>query len=242
MDIPACEAATCVPARNVLYDYAAEMSDPPQTVTVLGQGNTWRVYDPENRAHDAQDVARLVRTDPAFGKATQVVLKVSWSGSAPAGYEAWGAPLASMSSELGVPTAGAGGFVWFGPKGQTMITQQDFTGLTVPYQAKPGDWVMVSAALAVSEAAMQEAETSQDTDLLFAAAQSEDVFGLHPENALRLYERGAALGDGLAAYNAAMIRFQRDWDGDREAAKALLDRAEKLGDKKAAELRARIAD
>jgi hypothetical protein len=43
------------------------------------------------------------------------------------------------------------------------------------------------------------------------------------------------MGNAIAAYNAALVRLERDYAGDREAAQRLLQRAVELGDAKAAE-------
>lgn len=64
------------------------------------------------------------------------------------------------------------------------------------------------------------------------AAAGWDLFFLCPEKMLAGFERAAAHGSAIAAYSAALMRLERDADGDREAAPALLERGAALGDDK----------
>lgn len=64
------------------------------------------------------------------------------------------------------------------------------------------------------------------------AAAGWDVFFLCPDKALAGFERAAAKGSAIAAYNAALMRLERGREGDRTAALALLERGVALGDAK----------
>ena len=56
------------------------------------------------------------------------------------------------------------------------------------------------------------------------------MFFLCPDKALAGFERAAANGSAIAAYNAALMRLDRGADGDRAAARKLLERGAALGD------------
>jgi TPR repeat protein len=56
---------------------------------------------------------------------------------------------------------------------------------------------------------------------------------LCPEKALRAFEASAGAGNPIGAYNAALMRLERNGAGDRKAALALLRNAAAAGDLKA---------
>lgn len=59
---------------------------------------------------------------------------------------------------------------------------------------------------------------------------------MEPDKALTAFELGAQYGDTLAAYNAAVMRFERGAEGDLGKARALAEQAAKAGDRPAAAL------
>lgn len=61
------------------------------------------------------------------------------------------------------------------------------------------------------------------------AAAGQELFFLCPDKALAGYERAAAKGSAVAAYNAALMRLER---GERAAALTLFERGAALGDAK----------
>lgn len=240
ISLPACTAADCQLATKLLYEYANDASDGDDVQSVRGQGNTWRLYDTDDRALDRHDVAALIRAALGEKPVRRVMLDISWAAGPPRGYENWGPTLASVGALLEAPATAPNGFLWFGPSGAKKVTHQDFTALYAPYRARPGEFVMASAAFAATSEEIEAAATSRDAKEVFFVARSEDVFGLHPDSALQFYERCAELGEALCAYNAAMIRFQRNWIGDDEAAAELLIKAREFGDPKADALLARV--
>lgn len=226
--IPGCEAAECVPAGQLMHQYAQRLSANADVYIIAGNGNGWRMYDGEGRVLTAADIADMIRADPEFETSKRgVQLMVSWAGEAPKGAKESLAE--AVSRELGRPATGPKGFLWFGPEGGVRETRQEFTAYEFPYRAKAGDWVMASTSIAMPGALVHELEGGKDVEGLRLAARSEDVFALRFDSAVKLYERAASLGDGISAYNAAVIRLQRAGPGDRRAAVALLKKAESLG-------------
>ena len=60
-----------------------------------------------------------------------------------------------------------------------------------------------------------------------------DIYSLCPDHALKTFEAAAKMSNSIAAYNAALMRLERNGDGDVEAARALLSQAAGAGDAKA---------
>jgi hypothetical protein len=225
--IPGCEEQACVPAGRLVHEYSTKVRERPEVYILAGNGNGWRMYDVEGMVLTAVDIADMVRADPVFASKGEVRLMVSWAGEAPKGAKESLAQ--AVSRELGRPASGPKGFLWFGPDGALRETRQEFTAYEFPYRAKAGDWVMASTSIAMPGELVRELSTGDDVEGLRLAARSEDVFALRFDEAVKLYERAASLGDGISAYNAAVIRLQRSGPGDRLAAEVLLNRAEALG-------------
>jgi len=81
----------------------------------------------------------------------------------------------------------------------------------------------------------------RNADALLAAGVGHETFGLCPQQALASFEAAAALGQPVAAYNAAVMRLERNGASDQAAARKLLQLAAKAGDQPASALLQAIA-
>lgn len=133
----------------------------------------------------------------------------------------------------GFPAKGEDGFLWLADDGTRRTTRQAFTVFegAGAYHVPKGSEVL--APLAAGWPAFVEDRIPEDNaELLMRAAVGWDVFFLCPERALAGFERAAGQGSAIAAYNAAVMRLERNVEGDRAAALALLERGAALGDAK----------
>jgi TPR repeat protein len=96
--------------------------------------------------------------------------------------------------------------------------------------ARPTNGELFLPLVAGWPAFVEDRIAEDDAALLMHAAAGWDIFFLCPDRALAGFERAAAKGNAIAAYNAALMRLERNADGDRAAALALLERAAALGD------------
>lgn len=169
-------------------------------------------------------------------KIREVVLMSSWSGAAPDKHHE---PLAQqLSNALGdMKVTGPDGFLWFDKDGKTAVTQQAFSMFVIgPYAVKKGEKVMASL-VAGWPAQFEETYARQgNADGLLRAGVGHEAFSLCPARALAAFDASAALGNPIAAYNAAILRLERGNRGDRESALALLKKAVAAGDEPAAAL------
>lgn len=229
--VPTCprESNECGSAAEAVYRYMDAMPDDPAVMTIGLHASPWRLYDGDMRILTVEDVAARVRAsrDPAERR---VDLMGSWTGVSPAP----GVPsLAERLSEAldGLPVRGEDGFLWLGADGTRRTTRQAFSardGAGAYLVPKDGE-VLVSLASGWP-AFIEALVPDPSAELLMRAAAGYDVFLLCPDRALAGFERAAAKGSAIAAYNAALMRLERDADGDRAAARALLERAVALGD------------
>src|SRR5262249_10872059 len=74
-----------------------------------------------------------------------------------------------------------------------------------------------------------------DADALMRAGAGWGIYSLCPDHALKRCEAAAKMSNSIAAYNAALMRLERNGEGDLEAAKELLSQAAQAGDKMAQE-------
>ena len=224
-------SANCVYSGKALYEYMEAVPDSDAVYTIGLHSSPWRMYDGELRILTIEDVAGSVRTK-MDGKLERVELIGSWTGASPA----VGVP--SLSERLskaldGFPVRGEDGFLWLAPDGTRRTTRQAFTLRegAGSYYLPEGSEVFVP--LVAGWPAFVEDQIPEDNaELLTAAAVGWDVFFLCPDKALAGFERAAANGSAIAAYNAALMRLDRGSDGDRAAARKLLERGAALGEAK----------
>jgi hypothetical protein len=226
------DSRDCVYSGKALHDYLEAIPDTDALFSVGLQSSPWRMYDGEMRILTVEDLVSAIR--PKLGEKgwDAVELIGSWTGAAPSP----GVPsLADRVSKAldGFPVRGEDGFLWLAPDGKRRTTYQAFTlfeGAGAYHIPKGGE---VLAPLAAGWPAFVEDRIPQDdAELLMRAAAGWDVFFLCPDKALAGFEHAASKGSAIAAYNAALMRLERNADGDRPAALALLERGAALGDAK----------
>ena len=224
-------AADCTYSGKALYEYMEAVPDSDAVYTIGLQSSPWRMYDGELRILTVEDVAEAVRSK-MDGKLQRVALIGSWTGVSPQP----GKPSFAdrVSTALGgFPVHGEDGFLWLAKDGTRRTTRQAFTLRegAGSYFLPAGSEVFVP--LVSGWPAFVEDQIPEDNaDLLNASAVGWDVFFLCPDKALVAFERAAACGSAIAAYNAALVRLDRGADGDRAAARKLLERGAALGDAK----------
>jgi len=216
----------CVLAADALYEYSHAMPDNSEDVLRIStQGSPWHLYDADSRIITIDSLAGMVRQQG--DKIRQVVPDRHRKALAQ-----------QLSQALGtIKVSGPDGFLWYDKDGKTAVTQQAFTVFaTGPYAVRKGDKVMASL-VAGWPALFEDAFAKQrNADGLLRAGVGHEAFSLCPERALKAFDAAAALGNPVAAYNAAVLRFERGANGDREAALALLKKAAAAGDSPAATL------
>ncbi|WP_141482374.1 hypothetical protein [Marilutibacter maris] len=223
------ESSDCINAAQALYEYSEAIADSDALFTIALQANPWRMYDGQMRILTVEDLADTIRPQ-LDGKVERVELIGSWTGVSPAP----GVPsLAERVSKAlgGFPVTGEDGFLWLSQDGTRRTTRQAFTlreGAGAYFLPKNAD--VFSPLVAGWPAFVQERVGSDDPELMMLAAAAWDVFFLCPDKALASFEQAAAMGNAIAAYNAATMRLERDADGDRDAAIKLLERGVELGD------------
>ncbi|XLZ68966.1 hypothetical protein ABT364_20805 [Massilia sp. SR12] len=229
----------CVPANEALNAYMTAQPDTGDAVLRIGlHGSPWHLYGPDYRILGIEQLADMVRAQGA--KIQRVVLNASWSGVAP---ERQRQPLAQQLSQAlgGMPVEGRDGFLWFDSKGGSHTTRQAVSLFSSgPYAVAQGSPVM--ASLVAGWPAMLEAHFAQQKDgaALLRAGAGHEIFHLCPERALATFEAAAALAQPVAAYNAAILRLERNARGDTQAAHALLQQAAAQGDQPSASLLASL--
>lgn len=225
------ESADCVFSGNVLQPYFAAAPDDPTVMGVGLQSSPWRLYDGDMRILTVEELADAVRANRDATE-TRIELIGSWTGVSPSP----GVP--SLADRLSAaldafPVRGEDGFLWVKADGTRRTTRQAYTarqGAGAYFLPRGGE---VMAALAGGWPAFVEDRIPDDQpELLMRAAAGWDVFFLCPDKALAGFERAAAKGSAIAAYNAALMRLERGREGDRDAALALLERGAALGDAK----------
>jgi hypothetical protein len=225
------ESADCIYAGQALYDYMETVPDRDEVLTIGLQTSPWRMYDGEMRILTVEDTAEAVRAK-LNGKLKRVELIGSWTGVSP---EPGKSSLADRVSKAlgGFPVRGEDGFLWMAQDGSRHTTRQAFTVRdgAGSYFLPKGSEVLVSL-VAGWPAYVVDQIPEDDADMLMRAAAGFDVFLLCPDRALAGFERAAAKGSAIAAYNAAVMRLERAAKGDREAGLALLERGMALGDAK----------
>lgn len=224
-------SADCVFSGDVLQPYFAAAPDDPSVMGVGLQSSPWRMYDGDMRILTIEELAAVVRTNRDAAE-TRIELIGSWTGVSPSP----GVPSLAerLSNALdGFPVRGEDGFLWVKADGARRTTRQAYTlrkGAGSYFLPKGGE---VMAALAGGWPAEVEGLVPDgEPELLMRAAAGWDVLYLFPDRALAGFERAAAKGSAIAAYNAALMRLERGGEGDRAAALVLLERGAALGDAK----------
>lgn len=224
-------SADCVFSGNVLHPYFAAATDDPSVMGIGLQSSPWRLYDGDMRILSVEELATVVRANRDATE-TRIELIGSWTGVSPSP----GVPSLAdrLSNALGgFPVRGEDGFLWIKADGTRRTTRQAYTlrkGAGSYYLPKGGE---VMAALAGGWPAEVEGLISDDQpEMLMRAAAGWDMLYLCPDKALAGFERAAARGSAIAAYNAAVMRLERAGEGDRAAALKLLERGAALGDTK----------
>jgi TPR repeat protein len=222
----------CIPAAKVVYDYCLAAKYDNTVYGINMQASPWHLYDSSMRILTVEDVAEIVK--PQLGPdVKRIVLFASWTGVSP---DPNGKSLAQKLSDLiGLPVSGMDGFLWLAKDGAARTTHQAFTmkRLKYPYMVHPGDEVMVSLAAGWFIEFEEDYVKEKNAEGILRAGAGWDIFVLCPERALQSFEAAAKLSNPIAAYNAALIRLERNKDGDLETATKLLKQAAALGDEKA---------
>lgn len=228
-------AAGCTPAAKLVYKYTEAMPEDPKLFTIALQSSPWRFYDPQMRILTPEEVAAMIKAHWKQGM-EKVVLFASWTGVAP---EHGGKSLAQKLSDAldGFPVSGMDGFLWMAKDGSTRTTHQAYSmkqgrGL---YMATEGDEVFVPLVAGWFVEVEDKIVEKHDADALMRAGAGWDIYSLCPDHALKTFEAAAKMSNPIAAYNAALMRLERNGEGDMDAAKALLAQAAVAGDAKAQE-------
>ena len=169
-----------------------------------------------------------------------VSLIASWTGIAP---ELHKKSLAQkLSKQLdGITVKGPNGFLWINKNGNLRVTNQAFTvRKNGPYLVADGDEIMVSMVAGWYASSELSFLKNNSAEGIMRAGAGWDILSLCPEKALRSFEAAAKLSHPIAAYNAALMRIQRDKEGDHQAAKKLLLMSAGLGDQKSKVLLERL--
>lgn len=234
ISLKSCAASepNCVAAGPALYKYTkANKDDRPDVLSISITGSPWRLYDRDSHILEIDELAKRVRQE---GKAIKrVVLKASWSGTAP---DARTISLADkLSAALGgIPVSGKDGFLWISRNGATRTTQQAFTiARAGSYSVPEGEEIMVARVSGWLVDLEGEFTRTGNAKGLLLAAVGQDTYMLCPERALQLFEAAAKMSEPVAAFNAAIMRLERGAPGDAAAATALLRQSAAAGDRKA---------
>jgi hypothetical protein len=234
LDIKQCDAssASCVDANEALYAYMqAQPDDGPDVLSIATHGSPWHLYDQEYRIFEIDELAAIVRQQGPGIKRVELV--ASWSGAAPSPQSKSVAQ--KLSTALGgKPVAGKDGFVWVSREGKLHTTHQALTSrLAGPYRVGKDDDVMTSLVAGWPVDLEAGFVKERDAAGLLRVGAAKEIFMLCPEGALKSYEESAALNNPIAAFNAAILRFERNGPGDAAAAMRLLKQAAAQGDAKA---------
>lgn len=231
-----CTGEACVSAAEAFFKYSTNRKDSQDDPTVLNislHASPWRLYDADKRILSIEELAGVARPYIQKG-AKRIVLKASWTGVPPGRGEK---SLAMKLSDAlgGFPVVGSDGFVWIAEDGSLRTTRQAVTIFQSgqPYKVQPGREVMASL-VAGWPATLEDVFLQAKDDVgIMHAGVGWDVFFLCPERALQAFEAAARYANPIAAYNAALMRIERNAKGDRDAAIALLAQAANQGDQKA---------
>lgn len=224
----------CIPAPQALFEHANKIpgSDDPDKLVISVHASPWRLYDHELRIMDIQELADTIRANstPAIQK---IILAASWTGTAVQGKPSIADQLSKVLG--GTSVRGMDGFMWINPQGVIRTSKNQYTVKIGqgPYMVPANQEVM--ASMAIGWPFEQEAHfiKTKNPQGLLAASVGWDVLMLCPDHALASFEKAAAMGNPIAAYNAAWMHLQPPASpGSTAKAKALLTQAAAAGDAK----------
>lgn len=234
VDTCATAGPDCVPAPQALYQYVeAQKDDGPDVLSIALHGSPWRLYDAEDRILEISELASIIRAKGSVIK--RVEIYSSWSAAAPDRHSKALTQRLSLALN-GMQVKGLDGFAWYSPDGAVHTTHQAFTGAASgPYHIPKGKPVMASLVKGWLVEGQSHFAKTGDAAGLLAAGVAADIYLLCPERALAAFDAAAALGNAVAAFNAAIMRLERGNSGDKAAAVKLLKQAAARGDLKARE-------
>jgi hypothetical protein len=223
----------CDSAHRALLNYLKKVrgNDEKTAMNFFAHGSPWRMYDQEMRIVTPAEVAEHVQKSVDKG-AKRVQLLSSWSGIAPAGGESLAQRVGALVK--GAPVDGIDGFLWVTPSGALRTTRQATTvHKDGPYNVLPEHPVMVSAIPGILLPLERDFIREKNADGLMRDGAAYDIYQLCPAKALRAFERAAGFGSLIAAYNAALMRLERNNAVDKDRAIKLLSLAAMGADRKA---------
>ena len=223
------QSATCVYATKAVYEYGQAVPDTDEVLTILVPSSPWHLFDSEMRIVTIDAMVAAIRPK-LTAKVKRVELIGSWTGVSPVP----GAPsLAQRLSRAldGMSVKGEDGFLWLSSDGSRHTTHQAYSVRDGggSYFVPKGRDVFVSLASGWP-AGVEDRIPADDLAMRTAAAAGWEILFLCPDRALAGYESTAEKGGAIAAYNAAIMRLERNGEGDRDAALKWLERAAALGD------------
>ncbi|HEX6833818.1 MAG TPA: hypothetical protein VF132_09840 [Rudaea sp.] len=227
------QATGCTPAAKLVARYTEATPEDPKLFTIALQSSPWRFYDQDMRILTPEELAGMIKAHWKQGM-EKVVLLASWTGVSP---DLGSKSLAQKLSDAlgGFPVSGMDGFLWMAKDGSTRTTHQAYSmkqgrGL---YMVTEGDEVFLPLVAGWFVEVEDKIAQKQDADALMRAGAGWDIYSLCPDHALKTFEAAARMSNSIAAYNAALMRLERNGEGDVAAAKALLAQAAAAGDAKA---------
>ncbi|GGA83473.1 hypothetical protein GCM10011521_22300 [Arenimonas soli] len=228
----------CIPSSRAVRTYVEAYPDSDSEITIALASSPWHLYGPDGRMMRVEELVAAIRSH-VTAETEKVVLLGSWTG---AGDDSLAQQVSTALGDL--PVLGADGFLWLSADGSTRLTRQTHTIRNGGgyYEVAEGEEVLVPLAYGWAAGLEQRFIAAGDKELLLHAAIGWDVFYLCREKALAGFELAASHGDVIGGYNAALMRLDRNGEGDRAEARRLLEAAASQGDEKSRELLASITD
>jgi len=240
LTIPQCDPAAskaCIPAGEALYQ-ATTAFDIPNVFTIALQTSPWRMYDADDRIVTVEEMAAVVRSKRSDAD-RRAYLAGSWTAAKPDGREDTLARRLSAALD-GFPVDGSDGFLWLSAAGDLRTTHQAFSAWkTGPYAVERGADVLMPLVAGWTGDFEDRFAEEGNAAAVVRAGVGHDVFMLCEERARASFERAAAMGSAIGAYNAGLMHADA---GDRATAIAWLEKAQALGEAKAAAALVRLRE
>ena len=206
------------------------LSNDPDKLIITVQSSPWRIYDSEMRIIEPTDFLQLIRSN-LNPNITKIVLVGSWTGTKVSNNQSL---ISQLSKNLGnIQVDGFDGFVWLSSNGKIRTTKNKFTifrsGI---YRINLGSEIMASLTVGWATSFENQFISNRNAEGFLIAGVGQDAFILCPEQALKNFEASAAMGNKIAAYNAAIMLLDTRTLNNTRKAKSLLIQAAKSGDKK----------